>query len=107
MTEQFGPGQLVFAQGDQSDFVYVVESGEVEVFRPDVGGIERTLTTLKAGDYFGELGPALGLPRNSSSRARTPATLIAYDVGTFRRKYASRPNRRSREGTTPSTGNGL
>jgi putative ABC transport system ATP-binding protein len=88
--ERFEPGQVVFAQGDQSDYVYVIEEGEVEIYRPDLDGSERTLTTLRPGDYFGELGPALGLPRNSSARARTPAMLVAYDVGTFRRKYASR-----------------
>jgi putative ABC transport system ATP-binding protein len=88
--ERLEPGQIVFAQGDQSDYVYVVEAGEVEIYRPDVDGSERTLTTLHPGDYFGELGPALGLPRNSSARARTSVTLVAYDVGTFRRKYAAR-----------------
>lgn len=86
---EFEPGQRIFTQGEQSDYVYVIESGEVEVFRPDVDGTERTLATLNAGEYFGELGPALGLPRSASARARTRATLVAYDVGTFRRKYAS------------------
>lgn len=91
-NEEFEPGQRIFTQGEQSDYVYVIESGEVEIFRPDVDGTERTLATLNAGEYFGELGPALGLPRSASARARTPVTLIAYDVGTFRRRYASQLN---------------
>jgi putative ABC transport system ATP-binding protein len=89
---QLEPGELIFTLGEPSDFVYVIEDGEVEVFRPDVDGTERTTATLHSGEYLGELGPALGLPRSASARARTPATLIAYDVGTFRRKYASRLN---------------
>ena len=89
-TEQLVPGQLLFSQGDQSDYVYVIESGEMEIFREGPDGSERVLTLLRPGDYFGELGPALGLPRNSSARAHTAATLVAYDVGTFRRKYAAR-----------------
>ncbi len=87
---EFAAGELIFSQGDPSDFVYVIEAGEVEIYRPDEHGVERTLAVLRAGDYFGELGPALGLPRNSSARARTAVALVAYDVGTFRRKYASR-----------------
>lgn len=87
---RFEAGQVVFAQGDQSDYVYVIEEGEIEIYRPDADGAERTLTTLRPGDYFGELGPALGLPRNSSARASAATTLVAYDVGTFRRKYAAR-----------------
>ncbi|MDE3133526.1 MAG: ATP-binding cassette domain-containing protein [Acidobacteriota bacterium] len=89
--EELVPGQAIFTQGEQSDYVYVIESGEVEIFWPDVDG-ERTLATLHAGEYFGELGPALGLPRSASARASTLATLVAYDVGTFRRKYASQLN---------------
>ena len=87
--EQLSPGQMIFSQGEQSDYVYVIESGEVEIFRTDADASERVLATLNAGEYFGELGPALGLPRSASARARTEAGLVAYDVGTFRRKYAS------------------
>jgi putative ABC transport system ATP-binding protein len=87
--EQLEPGQLIFVQGEQSDYVYVIESGQVEIFRAAADGTERILATLGAGEYFGELGPALGLPRSASARAGGPATLVAYDVGTFRRKYAS------------------
>lgn len=87
--QQLTPGQLIFAQGEQSDYVYVIESGQVEIFRTGADASERVLATLNAGEYFGELGPALGLPRSASARARERATLIAYDVGTFRRKYAS------------------
>ena len=89
-TELLQPGHLIFAQGEQSDYVYVIEAGEVEVFRPDVDGTERTLAILREGEYFGELGPALGLPRSASARAHTAARLIACDVGTFRREYATR-----------------
>ena len=88
--EQLTPGQAIFSQGEQSDYVYVIESGQVEIFRADVDGSERVLATLNAGVYFGELGPELGLPRSAWARANTDATLVAYDVGTFRRKYASR-----------------
>jgi putative ABC transport system ATP-binding protein len=88
-TSHLEPGQLIFVQGEQSDYVYVIESGQVEIFRAAPDGTERILATLGAGEYFGELGPALGLPRSASARAGGPVTLVANDVGTFRRKYAS------------------
>ncbi|MGO9903251.1 MAG: ATP-binding cassette domain-containing protein [Solirubrobacteraceae bacterium] len=93
------PGRLVFAQGDPSDFVYVIEAGEVEIFRSSPGGTEKPLAVLRPGEYFGELGPALGLPRSAYARARTPVMLIAYDVGTFRRNYATQLSAEQRSRT--------
>ena len=113
MPEATGPGtvelealHVIFEQGDPSDAVYVIEAGEVEVFTVDAEGRESIRAVLKAGEYFGELGPVLGLPRSASARARVPSTVTGYDVATFRRKYAvgrsdvKRPDGESRESSS-------
>jgi putative ABC transport system ATP-binding protein len=69
-------GQLLFDQGDDSDLVYVVESGEVEIFRLRADGTEEHLTMVQAGRYFGELGPLFNLPRSASARAATDARQV-------------------------------
>ena len=79
-------GELLFAQGDDSDFVYVVEAGEVEVFRPTGDGGETHLAVLGAGRHFGEIGPLLKLPRTASVRARTETQLVGMSVREFRRR---------------------
>ena len=68
---RFEPGELVFEQGSRGDLVYVVEAGEVEIFRTRGDGTEEPLATVIAGGYFGELGPTLNLPRSASARAAT------------------------------------
>jgi CRP-like cAMP-binding protein len=48
--QHFEPGDVVFREGDLGDNVYVIQSGECEILR---GGA--LLTTLTAGEYFGEM----------------------------------------------------
>ena len=64
-------------QGDDSDLVYIVDSGEVEIFRLREDGTEEHLTVVTPGSYFGELGPLFNLPRAASARALTDSSSSA------------------------------
>jgi putative ABC transport system ATP-binding protein len=77
-------GASVFEQGDRSDLVYVIDSGEVDIIRVKVDGSEDLLTRIGAGQYFGELGPFLGFPRSASARAHSDVVLTAYSPRVFR-----------------------
>jgi putative ABC transport system ATP-binding protein len=81
-------GELLFRQGDASDLVYVVESGQIEIFRETDEG-EQLLNLVGPGSYFGELGPMLNLPRSASARAVERTVLSGCSVQQFR---AKRPN---------------
>jgi putative ABC transport system ATP-binding protein len=78
-------GQYLFRQGDPSDLVYIVQSGEVEILRDKADGSEERLTVIGEGGYFGELGPMLNLPRSASARALTQAVLTSCSVQQFRK----------------------
>jgi len=82
-------GEKLFDQGDDSDLVYVVESGEVEIFRVRADGSEEHLTTVSAGSYFGELGPLFNLPRSAAARALTDTELVGYSARLFRTLHPS------------------
>jgi putative ABC transport system ATP-binding protein len=77
-------GECLFRQGDPSDLVYVVNSGEMELFRELADGGEEPIAILAEGGYFGELGPMLNLPRSATARAVGGCTLTAYSVQMFR-----------------------
>ncbi len=79
-----GEGQFVFRQGDPSDLVYVVQSGEVEILREMGDGAEEHVTVIGPGGYFGELGPMLNLPRSASARALSATVLTGCSVQEFR-----------------------
>jgi len=78
-------GEVLFEQGDRGDLVYVVEAGEIEIFQLRADGDEELLRVIGPGNYFGELGPMLGLPRSASSRARVPSQLRSYPIQAFHR----------------------
>ena len=82
-------GQRLFAQGEPSDLIYVVELGEIELFRSLADGGEEILSRRGPGGWFGEMGPMLGLPRSASARATAPSRVTGYGLQEFRRWRAS------------------
>jgi putative ABC transport system ATP-binding protein len=79
-------GDTLFHQGEPSDLVYLVESGEIDILRVHVDGSEELLTTVGPGNYFGEIGPMLGLARSATARARIDAVVIGLTVRAFRER---------------------
>jgi putative ABC transport system ATP-binding protein len=80
-------GQVLFAQGDRGDLVYVVDSGNIDIVRTRDDGTEEKLAVVNAGNYFGELAPMFGLQRSASARAAGPATVTGYGLRDFRDRY--------------------
>ena len=48
------PDQILFAQGDQADCVYYLQSGRAKLTVVSQNGKEATITLLSAGDFVGE-----------------------------------------------------
>lgn len=73
----FEPGQDVVRQGDVGQSLFIIKSGEVEVFKkPEDGGAEEKLATLKAGEHFGEVAVFEGVRRTATVRAKTRVELL-------------------------------
>ena len=82
---------MLFEQGDRGDLVYVVESGEVEIFRVRDDGADERVTVIEPGGYFGELAPMFGLRRSAGARALGgPVVLTGYNLRDFRDRHTSR-----------------
>ncbi len=81
---QLAGGEVLFEQGSRGALIYVINRGEIELFRSRVDGDEEKLGVVRPGDYFGELGPLLGFPRAATARARIATTLTGYTVSEFR-----------------------
>ncbi len=50
---------FVFREGDPSTSLYLVKSGEVEIFAQDRHGKKVTFATVRSGNFFGETRPPL------------------------------------------------
>jgi putative ABC transport system ATP-binding protein len=81
------PGEVLFEQGDRGNLVYVVEEGEMEIYRIRADGAEESVAMIAAGNYLGELGPMLNLPRSASARAHTKCRLTSYPLRAFRQQF--------------------
>jgi putative ABC transport system ATP-binding protein len=83
-------GEILFRQGDLSDLVYVVDEGDVELFRALADGGEEVLSRYGQGEYFGELGPMFRLRRSATARAIGPCRVSGLPVTDFRRSLQQR-----------------
>jgi putative ABC transport system ATP-binding protein len=86
---ELAAGEVLFTQGEPATLIYVVEEGEIELFRPLADGGEEPLTHRGPGTWFGEMGPMLGLPRSASARAVVPTRLTGLGLQEFRRWRAA------------------
>jgi putative ABC transport system ATP-binding protein len=86
---QLAAGEVLFEQGDRGELIYTIDEGEIEVYQTTADGRVEVLAVIGAGNYVGELGPMLNLPRSASARAVRPARLTGYTVRAFRRQFPS------------------
>ena len=82
--------EILFQQGDDGDYVYVVETGTIELVRERVDGRPDVLGLYQSGSYFGELAPLYGLRRSATARAVIPTRVVGYSASGFRQRQHER-----------------
>lgn len=95
-TKQFGPGEIIFRQGDPAEHVFVITKGHVEAIYADPVKGEVILGRLGPEEYFGETAILSRLPRQATARAVDAVELLAIHRTDFLRLYASLPRLRAR-----------
>ena len=89
-ARDFPPGTVLFEEGQPGDYMYVVQSGEVEI-RRQVGETERVLAVLPPGEFFGEMAILNGRPRSATAVVKTAARLLVIEGRTFEAMLRARP----------------
>ena len=82
---RFEAGATVVAEGDQGRSMFVVQSGELAVSRRTDSGRVMRMTTLAAGDFFGEMTLIEMQSRSATVVAENPTVL--YEL-TARQLYS-------------------
>ena len=80
-------GDILFRQGERGELIYHLESGLLEVYRELADGSTEVLANVEVGNYVGELGPILNLPRSASVRALKDTVVVGYTVRAFRKDH--------------------
>jgi CRP-like cAMP-binding protein len=90
--ETFGPGGMVFKQGEPGDRMYVIKSGVLEVItQPADNTPTVTVAFLGVGEVVGELALLTGSPRSATIRCPENAELFRLDKAVFDDLMASLP----------------
>ncbi len=89
--QQFDQGDLVFRQGDESNELYLLLTGKVEVCLPAEKGECDKLEQFSPGDVFGDVALFAGIPRKTDARAVEPSTVLVLNRETIERNLRHRP----------------
>ena len=84
--EHYEDGQLIFEEGTSGDWIYVVQSGSIEISKT-VQGKKYVIALLKPGEVFGELAFIARIKRTATARAIGETTIGVIDRDIFEREF--------------------
>ena len=87
----FKAGDVLFEEGDQGFFFYIIQEGKVEVYRPQENGRAKTLSVVEAGQALGEFALITESLRSASARAITDGYAIEVSEDGYKRLLAELP----------------
>ena len=79
---EFPRGTVLFREGDPGGEMFVVNRGKVSI-SARVGAVEKVLSTLGQGEFFGEMSILNGAPRSATATCVEDCLLLVVDARTF------------------------
>ncbi|MBW2573878.1 MAG: cyclic nucleotide-binding domain-containing protein [Deltaproteobacteria bacterium] len=86
IEEKYTDGQIIFKEGSSGDWIYVIESGAVEISKK-IGGEKVVMVVLKPGEIIGELGFITKTPRTATATAVDNTTVGIIDPIFFEQEF--------------------
>ncbi|MBN3512158.1 MULTISPECIES: Crp/Fnr family transcriptional regulator [Mycobacteriaceae] len=87
----FRRGEVVFAEGEPGDTLYIITAGKVKIGRKSVDGRDSLITLMGPSDMFGELAIFDPGPRTSTVTALTELKTVVMSRSVLRSWIADRP----------------
>jgi len=87
---QFGPGDVIFREGDEADAAYFVVEGEVEI-RLESSGTHHLGSRVREGEILGEMALLGDRPRSATAIAATRVRLLPLSDAFFDKHIAGNP----------------
>ena len=84
-------GDVLFAEGQEPDALFIVISGRVAIANKSIDGRESVVALMEDGDLFGEMGLFDGLGRSAEARALEPSKVAEIPYGPVRDTYKAHP----------------
>jgi CRP-like cAMP-binding protein len=88
----FAKGNVIVKQGvSEQHWLFIVISGEAEVYLEQPNGEKHKLSLLSKGSFFGEMSLMTGSPRTASVIAKTDVECYRLDKSAFEEIVLARP----------------
>ncbi len=90
---EYGPGEVVFKQGQKGDAFHIVYQGKVDVGIKSgfLGWSTKTIASLGAGTFFGEIALISDAPRTATVRCAEKTLLFTLVASDFAFVLAENP----------------
>ncbi len=90
---RFGPGEVVFREGDPGDSLFLVGAGSIKISKRGRGGAQETLGFIQSDNFFGEMALLDGQPRSAMATATEPTLLGSVNEQAFQHILELAPSR--------------
>ncbi len=90
-VRRFEPGERLVVEGEEPEGLYLVASGQVQVFARDEDGERLLLANLGAGDVVGEISLVLRRPASADVLASAPTVALCLRREAFQDAIAAHP----------------
>lgn len=89
--KNFKAHELVFAEGDDPDGLYLIRSGSLSVLK-EINGKEKILSYLSAGNYVGEMALVNDTKRTATIKTAAPSEVLILKSEVFKEQLALNPS---------------
>ena len=84
-------GDVLFAQDDEANELFIVREGRIAVANKSDDGRESLIALMERGDLFGEMPLFDSLPRSAEARALEPSSILAIPYAILRQIFEEEP----------------
>ncbi len=84
-------GDVIFAEQERPDHLYIVVSGRIAIANRSIDGRESMVALMEPGDLFGEMGLFDDFGRSAEARALEPSKVVSIPYSPVRQHYDDRP----------------
>ncbi len=90
-VRSYEPGALIFTENSPRKYLFIIEEGEVELFKTTPQGEETRLSFFRARDFLGEGALMDDYPHSTSARALLPTRVVLFSREAFFSMFEEHP----------------
>jgi len=91
LGRDYEDGEIIVRQGDAGDNMFVIQEGQVEVFK-ETDGRETLLRIAREGEFMGEMAIFERVDRSATVRAKGKVRVLTIDKKNFLRRIHEDPS---------------